>query len=63
MKEYTKAEMLYTRSITICKKTYGNSFSGLHYDYKGLLVLYQQTQQQNKVEEYENIISQFNLIC
>lgn len=37
MREYSKAEQLYLRSIKIGRKLFGPSYSGLEYDYRGLI--------------------------
>lgn len=37
MEEYGKAEELYLRSIRIGRKLFGLSYSGLEYDYRGLI--------------------------
>ena len=42
MEQYHKAEELYLRSIKIGRKLFGPSYSGLEYDYRGLIqVTYQ----------------------
>lgn len=52
MNEYTKAESLYLRSIAIGEKLFGPSYSGLEYDYKGLIRIYLQTVDEDKYIEY-----------
>ena len=37
MKQYFKAERLYLRSIMIGRKLFGPTYSGLEYDYRGLI--------------------------
>ena len=37
MKEFGKAERLYLRSIRIGQKLFGPTYSGLEYDYRGLI--------------------------
>ena len=37
MKQYRKAEKLYLRSIMIGRKLFGRTYSGLEYDYRGLI--------------------------
>ena len=39
MELYHKAEELYLRSIKIRRKLFGPSYSGLEYDYRGLIVV------------------------
>jgi tetratricopeptide (TPR) repeat protein len=43
MQRYDNAEPLYWRSIEIERRLFGPSYSGLEYDYRGLLHLYQET--------------------
>ncbi|XP_029169791.1 amyloid protein-binding protein 2 [Nylanderia fulva] len=50
MNRYKDAEKLYYRSIAISLKLFGKSYSGLEYDYRGLLHVY------NKLDEYEKIL-------
>ncbi|XP_072757625.1 amyloid protein-binding protein 2 [Anoplolepis gracilipes] len=50
MNRYRAAEKLYYRSIAISLKLFGQSYSGLEYDYRGLLHVY------NKLDEYEKIL-------
>ncbi|EFN66393.1 Amyloid protein-binding protein 2 [Camponotus japonicus] len=50
MNRYRDAEKLYYRSIAISLKLFGKSYSGLEYDYRGLLHVY------NKLDEYEKIL-------
>ncbi len=52
LEEFEKAERLYLRSIDIGVKLFGPSYSGLEYDYRGLIRIYQETQDWNKVFEY-----------
>jgi len=41
--EYAKGEELYLRSEKVSLKLFGPGYSGLEYDYKGLLRIYEQT--------------------
>ena len=43
MEEFKKAETLYFRSIQIGLKLFGEGFSGLEFDYRGLIHLYKRT--------------------
>lgn len=56
MKEYRKAEQLYLRSIKIGKKLFGPTYSGLEYDYRGLIQVYEHTDEVSKYLEYRNIL-------
>ena len=52
MKNFEKAEELYLRSIAIGEKLFGPAYSGLEYDYRGLIRVYQETQNWDKFLEY-----------
>ena len=52
MKNFDKAEELYLRSIAIGEKLFGPAYSGLEYDYRGLIRVYQETQSWDKFLQY-----------
>jgi len=52
MKNFDKAEELYLRSIAIGEKLFGPAYSGLEYDYRGLIRVYQETQNWDKFLQY-----------
>jgi len=52
MELYQKAEQLYLRSISIGKKLFGEGYSGLEYDYRGLLRLYHSMRDWEKAHEF-----------
>ncbi|KAG7218378.1 hypothetical protein INR49_008292 [Caranx melampygus] len=54
MNQYEDAERLYLRSIAIGKKLFGEGYSGLEYDYRGLIKLYNSVGNYEKVFEYHN---------
>uniref|UniRef100_A0AAY4AM09 Amyloid protein-binding protein 2 n=1 Tax=Denticeps clupeoides TaxID=299321 RepID=A0AAY4AM09_9TELE len=60
MKQYEDAEQLYLRSIAIGKKLFGEGYSGLEYDYRGLIKLYDSVRNYHKVFEYHNILTNWN---
>ncbi|XP_060560053.1 amyloid protein-binding protein 2-like [Ruditapes philippinarum] len=60
MDKYDEAEKLYLRSIEIGKKLFGEGYSGLEYDYRGLLRLYRQVGNQNMADQYASILQQWN---
>uniref|UniRef100_A0A8C9RPK1 Amyloid protein-binding protein 2 n=1 Tax=Scleropages formosus TaxID=113540 RepID=A0A8C9RPK1_SCLFO len=60
MNQYDDAEKLYLRSIAIGKKLFGEGYSGLEYDYRGLIKLYNSVGNFEKVFEYHNILSNWN---
>lgn len=53
---FEKAEILYLRSIVIGIKLFGESFSGLEYDYRGLLRVYTNLDNNEKVVEYMQVL-------
>ena len=61
MKEYSKAEQLYLRSIKIGRKLFGPSYSGLEYDYRGLIQVYHLTRNYEKFIEYQEILDQWRI--
>ncbi|XP_078362508.1 amyloid protein-binding protein 2-like isoform X1 [Oculina patagonica] len=56
MEEYEKAEQLYLRSITIGKKLFGDGYSGLEYDYRGLINLYDSQGNFDCMERYHQTL-------
>ncbi|KAI4494238.1 hypothetical protein M0802_009107 [Mischocyttarus mexicanus] len=59
MYRYRDAEKLYYRSIAISLKLFGKSYSGLEYDYRGLLHAYTQLDERDKVLKYTDIFNQW----
>ncbi|XP_034174951.1 protein interacting with APP tail-1 isoform X1 [Osmia lignaria lignaria] len=57
MNRYKDAEKLYHRSIEISLKLFGKSYSGLEYDYHGLLNVYTKLNEYDKVLEYATILT------
>ncbi|XP_023333208.1 amyloid protein-binding protein 2 [Eurytemora carolleeae] len=62
MKEFSKAEQLYIRSIRIGIKLFGPSYSGLEYDYRGLIQVYNATENQAKLEEFNNVLESWSIL-
>ncbi|XP_074643126.1 amyloid protein-binding protein 2-like [Tubulanus polymorphus] len=60
IRNYVEAEKLYLRSISIGKKLFGPGYSGLEYDYRGLLRLYHSIEDNQKAMEYTVILHQWN---
>ncbi|XP_024877591.1 amyloid protein-binding protein 2 [Temnothorax curvispinosus] len=56
MNRYRDAEKLYHRSISISLKLFGKGYSGLEYDYRGLLHVY------NKLDDYEKILEYTDIL-
>ncbi|KAJ8044165.1 Amyloid protein-binding protein 2 [Holothuria leucospilota] len=57
---FDKAEKLYLRSISIGKKLFGPGYSGLEYDYRGLMRLYSKTNNFEKMMEYHDVLNTWN---
>nr|XP_054749319.1 amyloid protein-binding protein 2-like [Lytechinus pictus] len=62
MKLYHQAEKLYLRSIEIGKKLFGSGYSGLEYDYRGLISLYYSTSNHARMFEFQDILNHWNNI-
>ncbi|XP_062578908.1 amyloid protein-binding protein 2-like [Saccostrea cucullata] len=62
MEKYAEAEKLYLRSIAIGKKLFGEGYSGLEYDYRGLLKLYRTTNNLAMADHYHDILHEWNTI-
>lgn len=62
MEYHTEAESLYKRSIEIGKKLFGAGYSGLEYDYRGLLHLYHSRRDMENMMEYSHILQDWNRI-
>jgi len=52
LNEFNKAEELYLRSIDISLRLFGPSYSGLEYDYRGLIRVYERTGQVQNFAKY-----------
>jgi len=52
LEQYSRAEELYLRSVRIGRQLFGPSYSGLEYDYRGLIQVYQLTADMDKVDEF-----------
>ncbi|CAL4060131.1 unnamed protein product, partial [Meganyctiphanes norvegica] len=62
MNKYDKAEKLYLRSIAIGKKLFGSAYSGLEYDYRGLLRVYSIQGNLEMHFKYQNILAYWKLL-
>ncbi|KAG4079923.1 hypothetical protein HA402_006235 [Bradysia odoriphaga] len=56
MKNYQEAERLYLRSINISLRLFGETYSGLEYDYRGLCYVYEHLNDTEKYLEYALIL-------
>lgn len=59
MKEYKKAELLYFRSIRISLKLFSETYSGLEYDYRGLMHVYESLGDYENSTKYMTIIARW----
>uniref|UniRef100_A0A1B6DWH1 Uncharacterized protein n=2 Tax=Clastoptera arizonana TaxID=38151 RepID=A0A1B6DWH1_9HEMI len=59
MKEYRKAEALYIRSITINLKLFSETYSGLEYDYRGLMHVYDKLGNVEEMAEYTVMLARW----
>ncbi|KAF4529395.1 hypothetical protein B566_EDAN003486 [Ephemera danica] len=62
IKDYLSAEQLYHRSIAIGQKLFGQGYSGLEYDYRGLLHVYTQLQEVQKVADYTRVLHRWKML-
>lgn len=62
MEQYHKAEELYLRSIKIGRKLFGPSYSGLEYDYRGLIQVYQMTSNFDKFREFTFTLNEWKVL-
>jgi len=62
MEQYHKAEELYLRSIKIGRKLFGPSYSGLEYDYRGLIQVYQMTTNYEKFLEFTETLHEWKVL-
>ncbi|KZC14496.1 Amyloid protein-binding protein 2 [Dufourea novaeangliae] len=62
MYRYKEAETLYYRSIAINQKLFGESYSGLEYDYRGLLHVYTKLHEYDKVLQYETALNNWRAL-
>lgn len=56
MEQYERAEQLYLRSIAIGRKLFGDGYSGLEYDYRGLINLYDSQGNFDFMERYHQTL-------
>ncbi|XP_060521801.1 amyloid protein-binding protein 2 [Cylas formicarius] len=62
MKRYDEAEKLYLRSIEINLKLFGEAYSGLEYDYRGLIHVYTKLLENSKVLLYNKKMREWKLL-
>lgn len=62
MKKYRQAEELYLKSIDISLRLFGQTYSGLEYDYRGLLHVYEQTNDNDNFIKFCDILDEWRLM-
>ncbi|KAJ2937987.1 hypothetical protein O0L34_g14441 [Tuta absoluta] len=60
MNQHTAAEQLYLRSIAISLKLFGERYSGLEYDYRGLVHVFTQLKQHERAEHYTRLLQHWH---
>ncbi|XP_065085384.1 amyloid protein-binding protein 2 [Ochlerotatus camptorhynchus] len=62
MQKHQEAEELYLKSIEISLRLFGESYSGLEYDYRGLIHIYDIIGDQTRYDQYSNILDEWRLL-
>lgn len=62
MQKHQEAEELYLKSIEISLRLFGESYSGLEYDYRGLIHIYDITGDQMRYDQYTNILDEWRML-
>lgn len=62
MQKHQEAEELYLKSIEISLRLFGESYSGLEYDYRGLIHIYEITGDQTRYDQYSHILDEWRLL-
>lgn len=62
LNQFEKAETLYLRSIDIGIKLFGPGYSGLEYDYRGLVRVYQETDNWDNFLKYTNKLRDWKML-
>ncbi|XP_055616284.1 amyloid protein-binding protein 2 [Toxorhynchites rutilus septentrionalis] len=62
MQKHQEAEELYLKSIEISLRLFGESYSGLEYDYRGLIHIYEITGDQTRLDQYSTILEQWRIL-
>ncbi|XP_029710639.2 amyloid protein-binding protein 2-like [Aedes albopictus] len=61
MKKHQEAEDLYLKSIDISLRLFGESYSGLEYDYRGLIHIYDITGDHRRYHQYMTILEDWRM--
>lgn len=62
LEEPAKAELLYLKSIDIVTRAFGGAFSGLQYDYEGLIQVYRLQRDRGKVEAFRRKLDEWTAL-
>ncbi|XP_059617982.1 amyloid protein-binding protein 2 [Phlebotomus argentipes] len=62
MQKHHEAESLYLKSIEISLRLFGDSYSGLEYDYRGLCHVYESLANTDKYLEYSRILDTWRIL-
>lgn len=62
MQKHQEAEELYLKSIEISLRLFGESYSGLEYDYRGLIHIYDITSDQVRYDQYTHILDEWRML-
>ena len=62
MAKFTEAEELYLKSIEISLRLFGETYSGLEYDYKGLIHIYEKLHDDLNLRKYSNILDEWRIL-
>ncbi|XP_039452010.1 amyloid protein-binding protein 2-like [Culex pipiens pallens] len=62
MQKHQEAEELYLKSIEISLRLFGESYSGLEYDYRGLIHIYEYTGDQARYDQYSNVLEEWRML-
>ncbi|XP_058835070.1 amyloid protein-binding protein 2-like [Topomyia yanbarensis] len=62
MQKHLEAEELYLKSIEISLRLFGESYSGLEYDYRGLIHIYEVIGSQARYDQYSNILEEWRIL-
>ncbi|XP_022120851.1 amyloid protein-binding protein 2 [Pieris rapae] len=60
MNQHTAAEKLYLRSINISLKLFGERYSGLEYDYRGLVHVFTQLKRHDRAHHYNGLLQHWH---
>lgn len=62
MQKHEQAEELYLKSIEISLRLFGESYSGLEYDYRGLIHIYDIVGDHTRYDQYSNVLDEWRVL-